>query len=218
MDFYGTVADGDAEAVERVCTRLIDDLKLTVTAAVLAVAWGERFFETVGACRVRGFRSLYTCECDSLVTTCAPMCGRIDPRPYVDELVRYMAAPTLHADAKDVLMRLDLPVCCVSNADTDPLHAAITHHDLPFAAVVCSENVLSYKPEPMIFERALDAMSLKAGEVLHVGDSLHSDVTGGRRAGIDTAWIERRRRIHDVGSARATYNIRSLKELYGILA
>ncbi len=218
LDFYGTVADGDAEAVERVCARVVADYGMTVSAHELAVQWGTRFFQSVDACQQAGFRTLYACECDSLVETCLPLCGEIDPVPYADELADYMCVPPLHPEAKEVIQQLTLPVCCVSNADTDHLRAAIAHHQLAFADVVCSEDVQSYKPESEIFERALARMGLNADEVVHVGDSLHSDVEGARGAGIDAIWVCRDRRIFDKGSDQADHKISSLKELQAFVA
>ncbi|MEE9296499.1 MAG: HAD family hydrolase [Phycisphaerae bacterium] len=217
LDFYGTVADGDAEAVERVCARVVADYGMTLSAGELAVQWGSRFFESVDACHRAGFRTLYACECDSLVETCLPLCGRIDPAPYADELADYMRVPPLHPEAKEVLRQLTVPVCCVSNADSDHLEAAIAHHQLAFAEVVCSEDVRFYKPESEIFERALARMGLDADEVVHVGDSLHSDVQGARAAGIDAIWVCRDRRIFDKGRGQADHKISSLKELQSFL-
>ncbi len=217
MDFYGTVAAGDAEAVERICARAVEELGLPVTAHELAVAWGERFFETLDACLEGGFQTMYACECQSMSIACAQWCPGLDPVPYVDELHAYMCAPVLHPEAMEVLEGLGVPICCVSNADADHLHAAIAHHRLPFAEVVCSEDVRSYKPERAIFERALQVMSAEAGEVLHVGDSLHSDVMGARAVGIESVWVCRGRRIHDVGTAQADHNISNLKDLRSIV-
>jgi putative hydrolase of the HAD superfamily len=40
------------------------------------------------------------------------------------------------------------------------------------------------KPDPAIFERALEEMNLRPSETLHVGDLEAADVLGARRAGI----------------------------------
>lgn len=45
------------------------------------------------------------------------------------------------------------------------------------------------KPEPIIFESALQRLGLPSEEVVMVGDNLDTDVAGGRRAGLRTAWI-----------------------------
>jgi FMN phosphatase YigB (HAD superfamily) len=79
--------------------------------------------------------------------------------------------------------------------------------------VVCSEQARSYKPAPGLFRYALEVIGLTPADVLHVGDSLHADVGGARKAGIDVVWVCRDRRIHDIGSATPNHKISSLKGL-----
>ena len=218
IDFYGTVAGGDADAVERTCARVVSEQDLSISADEFALQWGSRFFESVDSCAANGFRTLFECECDSLVETCKPLCGEIDPGPYVADLVDYMCGPPLFPEAKDVIDSLGVPVCCVSNADTAHLQAAIAHHQLAFSDVVSSEDAQSYKPAPGIFERAMARMGVDRGEVVHVGDSLHSDVGGARNVGIDVIWLCRDRRIFDKGTGQPDHKILSLNELHSFLA
>ena len=49
----------------------------------------------------------------------------------------------------------------------------------------------SYKPRKEIFELVLSKVGLKASEVLHIGDSLSSDIKGVGAVGINTIWINR---------------------------
>ena len=42
-----------------------------------------------------------------------------------------------------------------------------------------------------MFEYALKAIGLKPEQVVHIGDSLSSDVKGAMTVGIDTIWINR---------------------------
>lgn len=61
-----------------------------------------------------------------------------------------------------------------------------------FDAICISENVGASKPEVAIFEEA----ARRCGEPLAgwmVGDSLHADIEGGRRAGLRTIWMARGR-------------------------
>ncbi len=217
LDFYGTVAGGDADTVEAVCARIVSDYELPMSAAELVQTWGERFFATIERSNHDRFRTLYECECDSLVETIEPLRGRIDPTPYVDELTAYWCAPELQPEAEEAIASVKVPICCVSNADTAHLHAAINRHGLKFTAVVSSEDARCYKPQPEIFQRALDILGLSPGEVLHVGDSLHSDVGGAANAGIAAVWICRERRIYDIGRPGENHKIMSLKDLAALL-
>ncbi len=218
LDFYGTLAAGDAEAVERVCQAIVHDLDLELGVEDLVRRWGDRFFASIEVNNHSAFRNLYECECVSLVETIESIGGRIDPQAYVDRLTAYWQSPTLHPEAHEVLESLDLPVCCVSNADTADLLSAIEKHKLCFDDVVSSEDARCYKPDGRIFELAMRRMGVLPDEVVHVGDSLHSDVEGARRAGIDAIWLSRSQRIYDIGQNDAIHKIISLDELHAMLS
>lgn len=57
-----------------------------------------------------------------------------------------------------------------------------------FSLVLTSEEVLRPKPFPDIFHLAIKHFDLKPDQVLMVGDSLSSDISGGMAAGVDTCW------------------------------
>lgn len=45
------------------------------------------------------------------------------------------------------------------------------------------------KPDPVPFERALDALGTTADRTVHVGDAVHADVAGANAIGMDSAWL-----------------------------
>lgn len=64
-----------------------------------------------------------------------------------------------------------------------------------FAAIAISSELGTAKPAPAIFEIALAGLGAPAkSSVLMVGDSLTSDIQGGRNAGIATCWYNPQRR------------------------
>jgi len=218
IDFYGTIAAGDREAVEATCLCIVEDCGLPIAAPDFAVIWGERYFATVGRSNHDAFQTLYQCELTSLRDTLADFGQLPDPAPFLIDLEEYWHNPPVHLDAIEFLRKLDIPVCCVSNADNKPLLSAIARHQLRFDGVVSSEAVRCYKPDPAIFRHAMRTFGARPDRVLHVGDSLHSDIAGATAVGITTAWIRRESRIHDIGVDRASFTIHSLAELTQILA
>lgn len=68
---------------------------------------------------------------------------------------------------------------------------AIKYHKLKPAGVFTSEDAKSYKPRKELFEFALNNTGLAAEEVLHIGDSLSSDIKGASAIGINAIWINR---------------------------
>lgn len=221
IDFYGTLVGGDRHAVESICRRVIADHgggedRAGITAEAFAVRWGQAYFDALEHVNGSGFRTLHEIERDTLVQTCLPLFGPIDPTPYIEAFDRYLAAPPLFEEVPEVLAALRLPVCIVSNADERELLAAMEHNRLRAAAVVTSEAARSYKPDRRIFERALEVTGWSRERVLHVGDSLHSDVAGAHAAGLRAAWVDRAHRIHDIGSDTPDFqwpDLRPLAEL-----
>ena len=84
-----------------------------------------------------------------------------------------------------------MPVCVVSNIDRSDLEAALEYHGLVFDHVVTSEDVRSYKPRPEVFLEAMGLLGVAAHDLLHVGDSLSSDIAGANALGVPVAWVNR---------------------------
>lgn len=216
LDFYGTLAAGDRQAVEAACQAVVDDHGLHVSAAEIASQWGDYYFNAIESVDGKGFRTLLEIEHDTLVETLEPYAGRIDVTPYIEQLNDYLAKPPLYGEVRAVLNALTVPICIVSNADDRELRAALDHHQLVIDYVVTSESARSYKPEPGIFTHALELTGWSADWVLHVGDSLHSDVEGAHRAGLKAAWVNRADRIKDIGTDKPDFAWSDLKPLLEI--
>lgn len=56
------------------------------------------------------------------------------------------------------------------------------------SSIVISEEEGVLKPHPKLFRIATQRAGVDPGEILYVGDSLHSDVVGGLNAGWQIAW------------------------------
>ena len=84
--------------------------------------------------------------------------------------------------------------------------------------VVKYEEVGINKPQPGIFQIALERNGVTADEVVMVGDSYWSDIAGAKAAGIDQIWIkdERVKGLEDEGLT-ATYMISHLADVMKIV-
>jgi putative hydrolase of the HAD superfamily len=85
-----------------------------------------------------------------------------------------------------------------------------------FDHIVISGAFGKGKPDPAIFEHALELMGLHKDEVIMVGDNLMTDILGASRAGIKSVWINRHNKERN--EVVPTYEITHLEELYPILA
>jgi FMN hydrolase / 5-amino-6-(5-phospho-D-ribitylamino)uracil phosphatase len=60
-----------------------------------------------------------------------------------------------------------------------------------FPIIVVSEEVGVWKPDPAIFEIALERTGIAAADAIYVGDSAEHDVPGAHAAGLRAVWINR---------------------------
>ncbi len=213
LDMYGTLTAGDRAAVEDVCRGVCEQHRLDIRPAELAVAWGERFFDAIEHANGDRFRTLFDLERVTLVETLAEHGVRVDPEPYCRRLQAYWRDPPLHPEVPAALRELSVPIFIVSNADRDDVAEALRRNGLDHIRFITSECARSYKPDVEVFREALRRTGWDASAVMHVGDSLHSDVGGAKPLGLRTGWVCRDDRIHDVGRERPDHVFRDLTEL-----
>ncbi|QPJ63279.1 MAG: HAD-IA family hydrolase [Candidatus Nitronauta litoralis] len=70
----------------------------------------------------------------------------------------------------------------------------IGHH---FDFVLASTVIGSAKPDPLIFEKALQLSGTSPDQTIHIGDEPSTDITGARNLGIDAILIDRKNRYPD---------------------
>jgi 2-haloacid dehalogenase/putative hydrolase of the HAD superfamily len=213
IDMYGTLTTGDRAAVEAVCAQIVAHARLPLSAYELSITWGERFFAAMEQANGERFETLSALEARTLQETMTALGTTVDPWPYVTRLVDYWRNPPLQADAFEFLTGCRTPLCIVSNADRADIEAALARHGLRVAGLMTSQDARSYKPDPGLFEAALRLTGWRRERVLHVGDSLHSDVGGAQRAGLISGWVNRAHRIHDIGNHEPDYEFADLHEL-----
>lgn len=83
---------------------------------------------------------------------------------------------TVHGELADLLSRTGI---CEVGGDL-----------IPVAAIIDSQVIGIEKPDPRPFQMALEALNEPAANVLHVGDSLHSDVVGALGVGMSAVHID----------------------------
>lgn len=106
----------------------------------------------------------------------------------------------------------------VSNADNDdPLIRILKNQGYQFHAVVTSEMVQSYKPNPEIFLRALDELNCPPEEALVIGDSPLADILGARNAGIRMVWVNRTNQLLPPDYPTPDFTIKNLTGLIPLL-
>jgi putative hydrolase of the HAD superfamily len=100
----------------------------------------------------------------------------------------------------------------VSNWDVS-LHDVLERTDLRrlLDGVVTSAEFGAAKPDPRIFDRALEIAGAGAAEAVHAGDDVEADVEGARAAGIAPVLVAR-------DGEPAPSGVRTMRTLEGLLA
>lgn len=101
----------------------------------------------------------------------------------------------------------------VSNGNTHPERVGLG--DI-FSFVILAVECGIAKPDRRIFELALDQCGCDTSQVIHVGDSLQSDVRGANGCGICSVWLNREGAPNGTGIT-PDHVIRDLRELPDIL-
>jgi 2-haloalkanoic acid dehalogenase type II len=192
LDAFGTLLDLD-DPVGRLRRGLRDRMGVNVSEEAAADAFVAEVSHYADHCHEgRDHDSL-----DNLRVECAAIVLRelgVDGNPrtaltVLGDTIRYRAfddvAPTLEG-----LRRAGVPAAVVSNADYT-LPEMLASAGVSVERVFSSAATGSSKPDPGIFQIALDALGVDAGAVLHVGDTPDADAAGAAAAGVDVRIIDR---------------------------
>lgn len=190
VDFYGTIVHEDGEVIKKITTIIshtgnsddrseIDSFWWLDFQKMFTDSYGD-VFETQRALEVRSIR--HTLD-------------RFGSDANADELSSMMfehwVKPPIFEESKEFFEKSPVPIYIVSNIDTDDIRKAVEYHDLKPAGLFTSEDARSYKPRKELFELALRKSGLNPDEVIHIGDSISSDVYGALSVGIRPLWLNR---------------------------
>ncbi|NOQ53630.1 MAG: HAD-IA family hydrolase [Thermoplasmata archaeon] len=195
LDLFGTLLDFRT-VFNTTLQRILIDHDLVEKAQVFRDKWQEFTFKGLQGSEFITVQEDFKV---SLVWVLRELRVEGDLRNYADGVLDGMfntlRTADLFPEVPEVLSSLDsagVPWGIISNVDEDDLNAVVAHHGLRPSVTVSSERVVSYKPEPIIFETALREMGgLEPGQVLHSGDTPVADVAGASAAGLDVAWLNR---------------------------
>jgi len=110
-------------------------------------------------------------------------------------------------------LREDFPIGLLSNGNGYPERCGLPDR---FTFVVFSQDVGVEKPDPGIFFAACEQAGCAPSELVHVGDSLESDVAGANGVSAVSVWLNRED-AHNNSGIVPHYEIRSLAELADIV-
>ncbi|MBO4580039.1 MAG: HAD family hydrolase [Clostridiales bacterium] len=190
VDFYGTVVHEDGEVIKKI-TQIIFDTGNAEDKGEIGSFWWLDFQDMFLNSYGDTFETQRTLEERSLVHTLEKFGSDSDPKELSEMMFAHWVEPPIFEDSKEFFEKSTLPIYIVSNIDTADIMQAIDYHGLKPAGVFTSEDAGSYKPRKELFELALQKTGLNPDEVIHIGDSISSDVKGASAVGINTLWLNR---------------------------
>ena len=211
FDAYGTLLRNDG--LRSIPRRILADHGLSVREEDVYRAWIDLYSEAIQS---SPFRTLREIQGHAFARLLRGFDVDADATPYVDLFFQVTTAVELYPEVLGVFEVLrDRRSAIVSNADHE--HLAAWKFTLPVEFILVSETARAYKPQPLMFQRALERLRLAPDEVLHVGDSEVDDVKGAKAAGLRVAWVNRNGRTRRPGVPQPDFEIRDLTELPGLL-
>lgn len=133
----------------------------------------------------------------------------------------YVKSAVLMNEAREVItyLRKKYKTGLITNGKTSIQYGKMDtlgirdHFDL----IIVSEEAGVKKPDPRIFELALDGLHLRPEECIYIGDHPVNDIEGAAKIGMETIWIKVNQPWKDELMARPLYSIEELNELLELL-
>lgn len=215
IDFYGTIVHEDGEVIKKISQKIFDTGKVNDKSEIGSYWWNEfqtAFISAYG----ENFQTQRELEYQSLDKTIQYFHSSADAEALSNLMFEHWVKPPVFEESKQFFEISPVPIYIVSNIDRDDILQAIKFHALKPDEVFTSEDAKSYKPRKELFELALNSTGLSADQVVHIGDSLSSDIKGASSVGINTIWINRGGReipkgVTAVGNLLEVYNTELFK-------
>lgn len=190
IDFYGTVVHEDGAVIKEVTEEIISTGAKAEKSEIDGFWWKE--FQTMFMNAYDDkFETQRELELKSLKKTIDKFGSNADATKLSGLMFEHWMKPPIFEESKEFFEKSPVPIYVVSNIDRDDVIKAIAYHELKPAGVFTSEDARSYKPRAEIFKMTLKKVNLQPDEVVHIGDSLNSDIKGASALGINTVWINR---------------------------
>ena len=192
FDCYGTLIDWEA-GIAAVLSRWARSRRLSLDEEALLAAF-SRHEAAVEAAHPRDlYPAILARSMRDLGRELGAEVSEQDARTLARSVPSWPAFP----DSRDALSALGerYKLIILSNVDRDSFAGSNRRLGARFTSILTAQDVGSYKPSPRSFEAlAAEAsrLGIPEGRLLHVAQSLFHDHVPAKKAGLPTAWINRR--------------------------
>jgi putative hydrolase of the HAD superfamily len=103
------------------------------------------------------------------------------------------------------------PLHIITNGFVEVQHSKLKNSQLTdyFSMILCTEELGVNKPNPIVYQTALERTNALPSESLMIGDNLETDILGAQNCGIKTVHFNPSKIVHDI----KTTEIQDLTEL-----
>lgn len=190
LDYTGTIIEEGGPDGMEMLKRCWKNSDIESMEAMLAYWW-----KLIKAYEAVSYKESYITEDEIVDRALAECAEKIHLKENFAELHRlcqrfWMYAPAF-PDTKEFFDKCSVPIFVISNNGLSYVEEGMRDKDLHPAGIICGDMVRAYKPHEEIFLKALEVSGLNAEEVIHIGDSVTSDVVGAVRAGITPVLLDR---------------------------
>ncbi|MCL6605335.1 MAG: HAD family hydrolase [Paenibacillus sp.] len=192
LDFYGTLVHEDDDIIPVICEEIKSNTSVECSPREIGSHWWNEFSNIFRNSYGDSFKSQREIGLSSLTKTIKNFQSNSNAEELIKEQFKHWIQPRLYEDTKPFLEAFHgVPLYILSNIDSSDINNATAFHEIKVNEIITSEDVRSYKPRPELFLEALRRNKLNADEVIHIGDSITSDVVGAQNLGIRVIWLNR---------------------------
>jgi 2-haloalkanoic acid dehalogenase type II len=207
FDCYGTLIDWESGLLAAL-QPLLDRTASPRTPDEVLEAFGRHEVEVQSATPSLLYREVLATVHARLAREWNVTVSEGENRLFAASIARWPPFP----DTVDALryLRRHFRLVILSNVDRQSFSATQKLLGIEFDAVCTAQDIGSYKPDPRNFDFLLDTvrrLGIAKSQLLHVAQSLFHDHAPANRAGIDSAWIDRRHGRAGPGATRAPAGI-----------
>ena len=209
IDYSGTITQESGPDIEQVIFRCCKNSDIKDPLQLTAYWWQRlKEFETAS------YLETFITEDEIVDKLLEELAKEYHLRENLSELHKlfqnfWMYAP-IFEDVKEFFEKCPLPIYIVTNNGIPYIQICMNRNGLKPAGIICGDMAKAYKPHRELFDKALEISGCHPREVIHIGDSLSSDVAGAKSAGILPVLLDRKGKV---ASDDGTIVIRSLTEL-----
>jgi 2-haloacid dehalogenase len=109
-------------------------------------------------------------------------------------------------------LRSRFKLVALANANASLLADIAYHAGLPWYMIISAEEVKRYKPDPLVYQRAICRLGLRPDEIMMVASHLY-DLDGAKEAGMMTAFVKRAEELSGDGKYEPDVTVTDFNDL-----